>query len=247
MTDLSGKTALVTGGSRGIGRGIVEALAAAGCRVAVTATTEAGAEAGAAAARQSGNEALAFAGDVRDSGRTQAIVDEIVAKWGSIDILVNNAGITRDTLLMRMSDEDIDGVIDTNLKGAMYACRAVAKPMLKQRAGTIINISSIVGITGNAGQSNYAAAKAGIHALTRSLAKEFGSRGIRVNAIAPGYIETDMTKDLPAEVTQGALAQIPLSRLGETGDIARAALFLASDDAAYITGTTLVVDGGMSI
>jgi 3-oxoacyl-[acyl-carrier protein] reductase len=247
MTDRSGRVALVTGGSRGIGRAIVEELARGGCKVAVVATTEAGAEASAAAARESGAEAQAWAADVREPGRATAVVEAVVARWGRLDLLVNNAGITRDGLLMRMSDEDIDSVIDVNLKGTLYWCRAVARPMTKARSGCIVNISSIVGITGNAGQSNYAAAKAGIFGLTRSLAAEFGGRGVRVNAIAPGYIQTDMTAGLPEAVRQASLERIPLGRLGEPADIARAVLFLASDAATYITGTTLVVDGGMSL
>lgn len=247
MTDLSGKTALVTGGSRGIGLAIVSTLAAAGCRVAVTATSESSAERGVAAAAEAGSEGLAFAADVRDSARANEVVAGVVDAWGGLDILVNNAGITRDTLLMRMSDEDIDSVIDTNLKGALLYCRAVTKPMMKKRSGAIVNVSSIVGITGNAGQSNYAAAKAGIFGITRSLAAELGGRGVRVNAVAPGYIQTDMTNDLPEAVREGALTQIPLGRLGDPEDIAKGVAFLVSDDAAYVTGTTLVVDGGMSL
>ncbi len=247
MTDLSGKTALVTGGSRGIGRAIVQRLASAGCRVAVTATSQKSADGGAAAAVDAGSEALAFAADVRDSARAQEVVGEIVEKWGGLDILVNNAGITRDTLLMRMSDEDIDAVVDTNLKGSLLYCRAVTKPMMKKRSGSIVNVSSIVGITGNAGQSNYAAAKAGLFGITRSLAAELGGRGIRVNAVAPGYIQTDMTNDLPEAVREGALTHIPLGRLGDPDDIAKGVAFLVSEEAAYITGTTLVIDGGMSL
>jgi 3-oxoacyl-[acyl-carrier protein] reductase len=184
---------------------------------------------------------------VRDPARANAVVEEVVALCGRIDVLVNNAGITRDGLLMRMTDEDIDAVIDVNLKGALYWCRAVARPLTKARSGCIVNVSSIVGLTGNAGQSNYAAAKAGIFGLTRSLAAEFGGRGVRVNAVAPGYIQTDMTAGLPEQVKEASLKRIPLGRLGEPADIARAVLFLASDAASYVTGTTLVVDGGMSL
>ena len=247
MTDLSGRVALVTGGSRGIGRAIVDELARSGCKVGVVATSEAGAEAAAAAARETGAEVSGWAADVRDPARANAVVEQIVARWGRLDVLVNNAGITRDGLLMRMADEDIDAVIDVNLKGTLYWCRAVARPMTKARSGCIVNVSSIVGITGNAGQSNYAAAKAGIFGLTRSLAAEFGERGVRVNAVAPGYIQTDMTAGLPEAVKQASLTRIPLGRLGDPTDIARAVLFLASDAAAYITGATLVVDGGMSL
>jgi 3-oxoacyl-[acyl-carrier protein] reductase len=239
--------ALVTGGSRGIGRAIVDEFARSGFRVAVVATSQTGAEAAAAGAREAGAEAKGWSADVRDPARANAVVEEVVALWGRIDVLVNNAGITRDGLLMRMTDEDIDAVIDVNLKGALYWCRAVARPLTKARSGCIVNVSSIVGLTGNAGQSNYAAAKAGIFGLTRSLAAEFGGRGVRVNAVAPGYIQTDMTAGLPEQVKEASLKRIPLGRLGEPADIARAVLFLASDAASYVTGTTLVVDGGMSL
>jgi 3-oxoacyl-[acyl-carrier protein] reductase len=247
MTDLAGRVAIVTGGSRGIGRAIVEDLARAGCRVAVVATSAEGAEGGAQAARALGVDAAGWSADVRDGARATAVVDEVLAKWGRLDVLVNNAGVTRDNLLMRMADEDIESVVDINLKGALYWCRAVARPMTKARSGCIVNISSIVGLMGSAGQSNYAAAKAGLFGLTRSLAKELGGRGVRVNAIAPGYIQTDMTSGLPQAVKDQSLARIPLGRLGDGADIARAVLFLASDAANYITGATLVVDGGMSL
>jgi 3-oxoacyl-[acyl-carrier protein] reductase len=247
MSALAGQVALVTGGSRGIGRAVVEALARAGARVAVVATSAEGAESGAQAARALGAEAAGWAADVRDGARATAVVDEVLAQWGRLDLLVNNAGITRDGLLMRMSDDDIEAVVDVNLKGALYWCRAVARPMSKARSGCIVNVSSIVGLTGNAGQSNYAAAKAGLYGLTRSLAKELGGRGVRVNAIAPGYIETDMTSGLPEAVRQQSLQRIPLGRLGQGADIAHAVLFLASGAAGYITGATLVVDGGMSL
>jgi len=247
MTDLSGKVAIVTGGSRGIGRAIVDELARAGARVAVVATTQAGADGAAAAVTAGGGEAAGFAADVREPARAASVVEEVVKRWGRLDILVNNAGITRDNLLMRMSDEDIDAVLDVNLRGALYWCRAAARPLAKARGGSILNVSSIVGLTGNAGQANYAAAKAGLFGLTLSLAKELGGRGVRVNALAPGYIQTDMTAGLPAEVREASLKQIPLGRLGEAADIARAVRFLVSDEAAYITGATLVVDGGLSL
>lgn len=247
MTDLSGKVAIVTGGSRGIGRAIATHLGSAGARVAVVATSESSAQAGAAAVTEAGGEASAWAADVRDPARANEVVAGVVEQWGGVHVLVNNAGVTRDTLLMRMSDEDIDTVIDVNLKGALYWSRAVTKPMMKSRSGSIVNISSIVGLMGSAGQSNYAAAKAGLFGVTRSLAAEMGGRGIRVNAIAPGYIETDMTADLPEQVREASLSRIPLGRLGGPEDIARATAFLASDDAAYVTGATLVVDGGMSL
>ncbi len=251
MTDLTGKVAIVTGGSRGIGLAISQELARAGCRVAVLATTQDGADRGAAAAMATASDAAAqcvgYAADVRDAARTNEVVADVIKRWGRLDILVNNAGITRDNLLMRMADEDIESVLDTNLKGTLFACRAVARPMTKARSGCIVNVSSIVGITGNAGQSNYAAAKAGLHGLTRSLAKEFGGRGVRVNAVAPGYIQTDMTASLSEELKAESLKHIPLGRLGDPVDIARTVLFLCSDEASYITGTTLVVDGGMSL
>ncbi len=247
MTDLSGKTAIVTGASRGIGLGITQTLARAGCKVAAVATSETSAERGAAAARELGVEALAFAADVRDSARAQEIATEVAKTWGGIDILVNNAGITRDGLLMKMSDEDIDSVIDINLKAALFYSRAVARPMIKARTGSIINVSSIVGLVGSAGQSNYAAAKAGLFGVTRSLAAEFGARGVRVNAIAPGYIQTDMTSELPEEVKEQSRKAIPMGRFGDPEDIANGVLFLASDAAGYVTGTTLVIDGGMSL
>jgi 3-oxoacyl-[acyl-carrier protein] reductase len=245
--DLSGRVAIVTGGSRGIGRAVVTELARAGCRVAVVATSESSAGQGVAAAEEAGGEARAFAADVRDGARAAEVVGEVVSAWGRLDVLVNNAGVTRDGLLMRMADEDIEAVLDTNLKAALLWCRAALKPMMKARSGSIVNISSIVGLMGSAGQSNYAAAKAGLFGLTRSLAAELGGRGVRVNAIAPGYIQTDMTAELPQEVRERSLARIPLGRLGEPADIARGVLFLASDAASYVTGATLVIDGGMSL
>ncbi|MGQ0551955.1 MAG: 3-oxoacyl-[acyl-carrier-protein] reductase [Planctomycetota bacterium] len=241
------KVALVTGGSRGIGRAIVEELARSGYELAVVATTEAGAAGAVEAARAAGAQAQAYGADVRDSARPAEIVADVLQRWGRLDVLVNNAGITRDNLLVRMSDEDITAVLDVNLKGAIFWCRAVARAMTKARSGSIINVSSIVGITGNAGQSNYAASKAGLFGLTLSLAAEFGGRNVRVNAVAPGYIQTDMTAALPEAVRQKSLERIPLSRLGDPADIARAVRFLAGDEASYITGATLVVDGGLSL
>lgn len=247
MTLLQDKIAIVTGGSRGIGLGIVQAFAAAGAKIAVVATSDASAERGAEAARELGAEARAFAANVREGARANDIVGEIISSWGGVDVLVNNAGITRDGLLMKLSDDDIDDVIDINLKGALRWSRAVVRPMMKRKGGSIVNISSIVGLIGSPGQSNYAAAKAGVMGVTRSLAAELGGRSIRVNSIAPGYIETDMTAELPDAVRQSSLEQIPLRSFGEVADIAAGALFLASEQARYITGTTLVIDGGMSL
>lgn len=247
MSVLQDKVAIVTGGSRGIGLGIVEAFAREGARVAVVATSDTSAERGAAAARDLGAEVMAFSADVRDGGRAADVVDKVTTEWGGVDVLVNNAGITRDGLLMKMSDEDIDDVIDINLKGALRWSRAVVRPMLKRKGGSIVNISSIVGLIGSPGQSNYAAAKAGVMGVTRALSAELGGRGIRVNSIAPGYIQTDMTADLPEAVKESTLKQIPLSRFGDPADIAAGALFLASEQSSYITGTTLIIDGGMSL
>jgi 3-oxoacyl-[acyl-carrier protein] reductase len=247
MSLLQDKVAIVTGGSRGIGLGIVEAFAHEGAKIAVVATSDTSAQRGADAARELGAEVLSFAADVRDGGRASEVVGEVVSAWGAVDVLVNNAGITRDGLLMKMSEEDIDDVIDINLKGALRWSRAVVRPMMKARGGSIINISSIVGLMGSPGQSNYAAAKAGVMGVSRSLAAELGGRGIRVNSIAPGYIQTDMTADLPEAVKQSTLKLIPMRRFGAPADIAAGALFLASEQARYVTGTTLVIDGGMSL
>jgi 3-oxoacyl-[acyl-carrier protein] reductase len=247
MTDLTDKVAIVTGGSRGIGLAIVQALAAANVKVAVVATSEDSATRGADAAKEAGGEAMAFAADVSDGDRANEVVGEVVSTWGKVDILVNNAGITRDILLMKMSDDDIDKVIDVNLKGSLRWCRAVVRPMMKARGGSIVNVSSIVGLVGSPGQSNYAAAKAGMMGMTRSLAAELGGRGVRVNSIAPGYIQTDMTSGLPEDLKASSLEKVPLGRLGDPEDIAKGVLFLASDQSTYITGTTLVIDGGMSL
>jgi 3-oxoacyl-[acyl-carrier protein] reductase len=235
--------ALVTGASRGIGRAIALHLAQAGWRVIGTATTESGAAAITEALAAQGGRGIAL--NVTDAAASQAAVDDIVAKEGRLDVLVNNAGITRDTLSMRMKDEDWDAVLDTNLKAVFRLARAVTKPMMKQRAGRIINITSVVGASGNAGQANYAAAKAGVAGLTRSLARELGSRGITVNCVAPGFIATDMTEVLPEAQKAALLAQIPLGRLGAPEEIAAAVAFLASPGGAYVTGTELHVNGGM--
>ncbi|WP_347554715.1 3-oxoacyl-ACP reductase FabG [Robbsia sp. KACC 23696] len=242
---LDNQIALVTGASRGIGRAVALGLAKAGATVIGTATSQAGADGITAALTEAGLKGRGVVLNVNDAPAADALIDTIVKQDGRLDVLVNNAGITRDQLIMRMKDEDWDDVIDTNMKAVFRLSRAVIRPMMKARTGRIINITSVVGAAGNAGQVNYAAAKAGVAGLTRSLAREVGSRGITVNCVAPGFIATDMTAEL-GEAQQTALkAQIPLGRLGSTDDIAHAVAFLASPQAAYITGTTLHVNGGM--
>jgi 3-oxoacyl-[acyl-carrier protein] reductase len=236
--------ALVTGASRGIGRAIAQALAEAGMLVIGTATTDAGA-AGIGAALASFPGAQGRVLDVNDASASGAIVDDIVKAHGALHVLVNNAGITRDMLAMRLKDEDWDAVVDTNLKAVFRLSRAAIRPMMKQRFGRIVNITSVVGASGNAGQANYAAAKAGVAGLTRALARELGSRGITVNCVAPGFIDTDMTRALNQAQTQSLLAQIALGRLGQTSEVACAVTFLASPAAAYVTGVTLHVNGGL--
>ena len=241
---MAGQVALVTGASRGIGRAIAHALAVQGMKVIGTATTDAGAVAiGEALAGHEGCRGLCL--NVNDGPALDAAIDGIVKEHGALHVLVNNAGITRDMLSMRMKDDDWDAVIDTNLKAVFRASRAAIRPMMKQRYGRIVNITSVVGASGNAGQANYAAAKAGVAGMTRSLARELGSRGITVNCVAPGFIETDMTKSLSEAQTSALMAQIPLGRLGHASDIAHAVAFLASPNAGYITGTELHVNGGM--
>jgi 3-oxoacyl-[acyl-carrier protein] reductase len=243
---LEGKVALVTGGSRGIGRAIALLLASRGADVAINfAGNEAAAQATLAEIKALGRKAIMIKADVADNAACTAMVDQVVKEMGKIDILVNNAGITRDGLLMRMKVEDWDAVINTNLKSVYNCSKAAIKYMMKARTGRIVSISSVVGLMGNAGQANYAAAKAGIIGFTMALAKEVASRGITVNAVAPGFVNTDMTKVLPEKVVENLKAAIPLAKLGEPEDIAKAVAFLVSDDAAYITGQTLHVDGGM--
>lgn len=240
--DLRGKVALVTGSTRGIGRSIAQTLTEAGARVAVVGRDLAKAR---AAAAEIGPDAKGFACDVADTAQVTALVADVEAAFGTLDILVNNAGLTKDNVIMRLKDDDWDAVIDANLRGAFATIRAASRGMMKRRSGRIINISSVVGVIGNRGQANYAASKAGLIGLTKSVAKELASRNILCNAVAPGFIATDMTAALGPEQTQALESQIPLARLGRPEDIASAVAFLASDHAAYITGQVLVVDGGM--
>ena len=243
---LDGKTALVTGASRGIGRAIALRLAAEGARVAINyAGNVKAAEEVKAAVEAAGGAAILCQADISDSAAVEAMVADVVKEFGTIDILVNNAGITRDTLLMRMKDEDFAKVLDTNLKGVFYCTKAISKLMMKKRSGRIVNMASVVGLVGNAGQTNYAAAKAGVIGFSKSAAKELASRGITVNVVAPGFIGTDMTAGLPESVKEKMLTDIPLGRMGEPEDVASAVLFLASDQASYITGQVVNVDGGM--
>ena len=241
--DLSGEIVLVTGASRGIGAAIADQLAARGATVIGTATTESGAQAISARMASAGGVGRVL--NVTDSAAVDALVDDISKTIGPVSVLVNNAGITRDQILMRMKDDDWNAIIDTNLSSVYRTSKAVMRGMMKARKGRIINIASVIGLTGNAGQSNYAAAKAGIIAFSKSLAKEIGSRGITVNVVAPGFIQTDMTDSLPEEAKNALMQQIALGRLGAPSDIAEAVSFLASPAAAYITGETLNVNGGM--
>ena len=243
---LDGKYALVTGASRGIGREIALELARQGAHVAINYSgSEAKAISVAAEIKAMGREALVFQADVSNAEAVDQMFKQTIEAFGRLDILVNNAGITRDNLLMRMKEADWDDVININLKGVFLCTKAVSRQMMKQRSGRIINISSIVGVSGNAGQANYVAAKAGVIGLTKTAAKELAPRGITVNAIAPGFITTDMTNELNEETRKMMLSQIPLGRLGDPADIAKAAVFAASDDSGYMTGQTLHIDGGM--
>ena len=241
---MTGQVALVTGASRGIGAAIAQELAARGMTVIGTATSDAGAEKiSAALAGQGASRGAKL--DVNDAAAAEALIDEIVKTHGALHVLVNNAGITRDMLAMRLKDEDWDAVLDTNLKAVFRLSRAVMRPMMKQRYGRIISITSVVGASGNPGQANYAAAKAGVAGMTRALARELGSRGITVNCVAPGFIATDMTAALGEEQQKALAAQIPLGRLGQPADIAAAVAYLASPEAGYVTGQELHVNGGM--
>ena len=240
---LQGEIALVTGASRGIGAAIADELAARGAMVIGTATSESGANAIGERLKAAGGHGRVL--QVNEAGSIEKLIDDIAKEFGGVSILVNNAGITRDNLLMRMKDEDWQAILDTNLTSVYRSSKAVMRGMMKARKGRIINIASVIGVTGNAGQANYAAAKAGIIAFSKSLAKEIGSRGITVNVVAPGFIATDMTKDLPEDAKAAMAGQIALGRLGEPSDIAKAVAFLAGPDAAYITGETIHVNGGM--
>ncbi|OIJ13199.1 3-oxoacyl-[acyl-carrier-protein] reductase [Anaerobacillus alkalilacustris] len=243
---LKGKVALVTGASRGIGKAIALELARQGAKVAVNfAGNQQKAEEVVAEIKALGSDAIAIKADVANADEVNMMVKETIDAFGSLEILVNNAGITRDGLIMRMKEDDWDAVINTNLKGVFNCSKAVTRQMMKQRFGKIVNISSVVGVLGNAGQANYVAAKAGVIGLTKTLARELANRNITVNAVAPGFIETDMTEELSTEIKQELLKQIPLAKLGSAEDIASAVRFLVSDEANYMTGQTLHVDGGM--
>lgn len=246
--DLTGRNALVTGGSRGIGRAVCLELARRGANVAVNYAGNAqAAEETAAACRELGVQAFAVQADVSDSAAAGAMVKAVIERFGRLDILVNNAGITRDKLALQMKNEDLDAVLDTNLKGAFYCMRAAYRPMMKQRYGRIVNLSSVVGLRGNPGQANYAASKAGLIGMSKSIAKELASRNVTVNLVAPGFIGTDMTAVLPEAAREALLKSIPMARLGQPEDVARAVAFFAAEDAGYITGQVLCVDGGMAV
>ena len=245
---LEGKVAVVTGASRGIGKAIAKKLASQGAKVIINYNgSEEKALAVKAEIEEAGGQAVVYQCNVADYAACETFIQTVIKEQGSLDILVNNAGITRDGLLMKMSEEDFDQVVNTNLKGAFHTMRFAARQMLKQRSGRIINMSSVVGVSGNAGQVNYAASKAGVIGMTKSAARELASRGVTVNAVAPGFIDTDMTAAMPEAAKTATLASIPMQRLGAPEDIAKAVAFLASDDAAYITGQVLAVDGGMAM
>ncbi len=246
--NFTGKTAVVTGGSRGIGKAVCLELARGGANVVLCYAGNAASAAETVAECEAlSAKALAVQCNVANAEEVKALMDTAISTFGAVHILVNNAGITRDGLLMTMKDADFDAVVDTNLKGAFYCMRAVARPMMRQRYGRIVNLSSVVGLRGNAGQINYAASKAGVIGMTKSMAKELATRGVTVNAVAPGFIETDMTAAMTDAAKTATLASIPMGRLGAAEDVARAVAFLASDEAAYVTGQVLAVDGGMAM
>ncbi len=246
--DLSGRIALVTGSTRGIGRAIAEQLASCGASVAVTGRDQHRADAAASEIAAAHNVTVrGYAADVGEVAQCTSLVESVERDFGSLDILVNNAGLTRDNLIMRLKDEDWDTVINANLRGAFATCRAASRGMMKRRRGRVINLASVVGLMGNKGQTNYAASKAGLIGLTKSLARELGSRGVLANVVAPGYIDTDMTAAMPEDAKTALSASIPLERLGTPADIASMVTFLASDHASYITGQVFVVDGGLAM
>ncbi len=246
MSDLTGKIALVTGSSRGIGRAIAIELGRRGATVVVNYNSNASAAAEVLdEIKAAGSDGMIVQADVSQADQVEALFKAVADAYGKLDILVNNAGVTRDGVIMMLKPDDFDTVIDTNLRSAWLCCKSAARSMMRKRTGCIINITSVVGVSGNGGQTNYAASKAGMIGLTKSLAKEVASRGITVNAVAPGFIQTDLTSDLSDELVGKAIEAIPLGRLGESEEVAKAVAFLASDDASYITGQVLVVDGGM--
>ena len=247
MFDLKNKVAVITGASRGIGKSIAETFSKAGATVICVSRSEEPLQILSNELNDTGGNASYRTCDISDGESFASMIKSVVDEFGQGDVLINNAGVTQDTLLMRMSEDQWSKVLDINLKGAFHGCKAVMRPMMKKRTGRIINISSIVGITGNAGQANYAASKAGLIGLTKSIAKEVASRGITVNCIAPGFIKSDMTDILSDQVKEELLVRIPVGRMGEGNDIAHAALFLASDEASFITGQTIVIDGGQII
>ena len=246
--ELTGRNALVTGGSRGIGRAVCLELARQGANVAINyAGSAQAAEEVAQACRELGVEAFAIQANVADAAAVDTMVKEVIARFGRIDILVNNAGITKDKLALQMKEEEFDAVLDTNLKGAFLCMKAVYRPMMKQRYGRVVNLTSVVGLRGNPGQANYAASKAGLIGMSKSIAKELASRGVTVNLVAPGFIDTDMTAVLPDSAREALMKSIPMARLGQPEDVAKAVAFFASEEAGYITGQVLCVDGGMAV